>query len=185
VLSEFLIYGECLFFIRFSVIKVVDFKMNGFIWQIGWLVALVVFLWTSSIYGEKSTKPLWLAWAIPSLILAVFLLVIIFIKIPLQELNNFFLIVGGYYIFIIIALGGVSYWIASRARGIKNRSELPAHKELIALTLVPGYFWVALLNNLKSPKSESLLKFNPYYLILLMLTLFFVNVWERYFKYWW
>lgn len=162
--------------------------MNESIWQVGGFATLVAVLWGGGIYGEKSTKPLWLAWVIPSLTLTVFLFAIIFIKIPLRELNVFFLIAGGYYIFIPIALGGLSYWMASRTRGSKNNRHLSPHSglspndELIALTFIPGGFWIALLNNIKSPNPESLMRCNPYYFILLMLAIFLANVWERYFK---
>lgn len=64
--------------------------MNESIWQVGGFAILVAVLWAGSIYGEKSTKPLWLAWVIPSLTLTVFWFAIIFIKIPLRELNAFF-----------------------------------------------------------------------------------------------
>lgn len=163
--------------------------MNEFIWQVSGFAALVAALWGGSIYGEKSTKPLWLAWIIPSSAFTVFLFAIIFIKIPLRELNAFFLIAGGYYIFIPIALGGLSYWMASRTRGSKNNrylsllhSDLSSRDELITLTFVPGGFWIALLNNIKSSNPKSLMRCNPYYFILLILVIFLANVWEIYFK---
>ncbi len=94
-------------------------------WAIAVFAAVVVSLWGSALYGERSEAPLWRAGVVPMVVWGMLALVLFLVS-TRGDWHDAFLIAGGYFVGLPLMLGGLCYAIARKGRGTRL-PYLPEH----------------------------------------------------------
>ena len=94
--------------------------MNENIWAITAFVMLIAALWGSAIYGESTTKPLWIIFVAPAFVVEIIIVLAFAIRDPWPPISSNLMFYAAAFLPASIMFGLLSYGSARRARRPRN-----------------------------------------------------------------